>query len=240
LTLKHCFTFVFGHLPLLSSERAIRDSGVLCRRKEFRRITLPLPFPCAVLHFGQRAVSSFLRVADDRWAPSKSAQRKVRTPPGSMPRKTRGRSGLKSGAKESVTENQTAGRFLPVRVKRRGKSPPPGEQSPGHEKPHAVQDKTGSQRCLARLPQGGQLPGNSRISVRSRTRRPPLAGERNDHHGLPQGGPHRIRLIATRVSFPPALRKERRLFRASQVEDIADVRNVRQNDACNLQGTSQR
>ena len=34
-------------------------------------------------------------------------------------------------------------RSLRVRVKRRGKSPPPGPQGSGHEKPPAVQDRTG-------------------------------------------------------------------------------------------------
>ena len=37
-----------------------------------------------------------------------------------------------------------------VRVKRRGKSPPPGAQAPGHEKPHAVQDRTGKPGRLTR------------------------------------------------------------------------------------------
>jgi len=38
-----------------------------------------------------------------------------------------------------------------VRVKRRGKSPPPVRQLAGHEKPRVVQDKTGNARRLARL-----------------------------------------------------------------------------------------
>ncbi len=112
-----------------------------------------------------------------------AAQRKVRTPPGSMPCRTRGRRGRKPAPTESVTENQTAGSSLPVRVKRRGKSPPPGEQSPGHEKPHAVQDKTGSLGRLARLPKGS----GSRVIVALasvRGRGVPLRrSERNDHHG---------------------------------------------------------
>jgi hypothetical protein len=101
----------------------------------------------------------------------------------SMPCKTRGRRGRKSATTESVTENQTAGSSLPVRVKRRGKSPPPGEQSPGPEKPHAVQDKTGSPGRLARPPKGG----GSRVIVALasvRGRGVPLRwNERNDHHG---------------------------------------------------------
>ena len=34
-------------------------------------------------------------------------------------------------------------------MKRRGKSPPPGGQPSGHEKPHVVQDRTGNARRLA-------------------------------------------------------------------------------------------
>ena len=37
-----------------------------------------------------------------------------------------------------------------ARVKRRGKSPPPRAKARGHDKPHAVQDKTGGR---------GRLPG---------------------------------------------------------------------------------
>ena len=41
--------------------------------------------------------------------------------------------------------NRPAGRKARgVRVKRRGKSPPPGAQAPGHDKPHVVQGRTGS------------------------------------------------------------------------------------------------
>jgi len=98
-------------------------------------------------------------------------ERKVRTPPGSMPRKTRGSVSRKRGATESVTENippAVSAREPQVRVKRRGKSPPPGAQAPGHDKPHAVQDITGSTTRLGRPAQVGQLPGNSRISAAAR------------------------------------------------------------------------
>ena len=83
-----------------------------------------------------------------------------------------------------------------VRVKRRGKSPPPGAQAPGHEKPHAVQDKTGS-RAAWPVRASGQLPGNSRILPQragvSRERR-----ERNDHRIRGQPRRNRIRLTASR------------------------------------------
>ena len=69
-----------------------------------------------------------------------------------------------------------------VRVKRRGKSPPPGAQAPGHEKPHAVQDITGS---AGRLPAARER-GNSRVIVAPALRKgrggPLRRAERNDHH----------------------------------------------------------
>ena len=85
------------------------------------------------------------RMADGRWRENR--QRKVRTPQGSMPCRTRGRRRRKPGATESVTENKPPVRFARnglARVKRRGKSSPPGAQATGHEKPHAVQDRTES------------------------------------------------------------------------------------------------
>jgi len=81
-----------------------------------------------------------------------SWQRKVRTPPGSMPRKMRGGGGPKPGAMESVTENKPPAAQAAARMKRRGKSPPPGAQAPGHDKPHAVQDKTGSRAACPAVP----------------------------------------------------------------------------------------
>ncbi len=123
------------------------------------------------------------------------AQRKVRTPSGSMPRRTRGRARRKPGATDSVTENKLP-RFGGVRVKWRGKSPPPGTQVPGHDKPHAVQDRTGSQWRLARFASAKQLPGISRTllcEVRGASRE---RHERNDHRirGMPRK--NRIRLTA--------------------------------------------
>ena len=93
------------------------------------------------------------------------SERKVRTPTGSMPRRMRGRARRKPRPTESVTENKppaATARSSRVRVKRRGKSPPPGAQVPGHEKPHAVQDKTGSGPPSPRRFRSAQLPGNSR------------------------------------------------------------------------------
>ena len=75
-----------------------------------------------------------------------SAGRKVRTPDGSMPRRTRGRVSRKRGATESVTENTQPNErreWLAAKVKRRGKSSPLGQQWTRQEKPHAVQDKQG-------------------------------------------------------------------------------------------------
>ena len=81
------------------------------------------------------------------------AERKVRTPQGSMPRRTRGRPARKPRPTDSVTENRPpTGASRRVRVKRRGKSPPPRAQARGHEKPHAVQDRTGGIGSPARSP----------------------------------------------------------------------------------------
>ena len=96
-------------------------------------------------------------------ARSSGCERKVRTPSGSMPRRMRGRVRRKPGVTESVTENKPpfASRKIGrgVRVKRRGKSPPPGAQAPGHEKPHAVQDTTGSPGRLTPSRFGGTASG---------------------------------------------------------------------------------
>ena len=63
-----------------------------------------------------------------------------------------------------------------VRVKRRGKSPPPGGQPPGHDKPHAVQGQTGTPGCL---PGAGRKTG-ARPGYRSQARREaPSAGEKS-------------------------------------------------------------
>ena len=89
--------------------------------------------------------------------------------------KTRGGPGRKFRPMESVTENRPPRRARTgdaARVKRRGKSPPPGGQPPGHDKPHAVQGQT---ETPGRLPGRG---GNSgaRLGYRSHARRKtPLA-----------------------------------------------------------------
>jgi hypothetical protein len=72
-----------------------------------------------------------------------------------------------------------------ARVKRRGKSPPPREQSRGQDKPHAVQDKTGGTGCPpAPDPQGPR--GNLRVMV----------AQINDRPGSAQAPTDRIRLTA--------------------------------------------
>ena len=89
--------------------------------------------------------------------------------------KSRGGPGRKFRLMESVTENRPprcARTGVAARVKRRGKSPPPGGQPPGHDKPHAVQGQT---ETPGRLPGRG---GNSgaRLGYRSHARREtPLA-----------------------------------------------------------------
>ncbi len=109
-----------------------------------------------------------------------------------MPRKTRGGSGRKPRPMESVTEKippSGARAGLGARVKRRGKSPPPGRQRPGHDKPHAVQGQTGTP---GRLPGLRRKPG-ARPGYRSHARSARNAargeagkegkspGEMNDH-----------------------------------------------------------
>src|SRR3954470_16351979 len=125
--------------------------------------------------------------------------RKVRTPPGTMPCRRRGHRGRKPVVTESVTENKPPASLATrprVRVKRRGKSPPPGMQMPGHEKPHGVQDKTGGAGCLAR----SALRDRFRVLVASAFRKgrgaPLRRSERNDHPGWRSRRLNRIRLIA--------------------------------------------
>jgi hypothetical protein len=81
-----------------------------------------------------------------------------------------------------------------VRVKRRGKSPPPVRQLAGHEKPRVVQDKTGDARRLARRVKRKPEPRKRNRLIRTRPspgisrtlpRRsvPFRRDERNDRHG---------------------------------------------------------
>lgn len=60
-----------------------------------------------------------------------------------------------------------------VRVKRRGKSPPLDGQPARHEKPHGVQDITGSLAAWPGPRERVQLPGISRISASARARGAP-------------------------------------------------------------------
>ena len=119
-----------------------------------------------------------------------------------MPRRTRGRPPAQAGGdgkchrKLNRRPSRDPGRS--VRVKRRGKSPPPGAQAPGHEKPHAVQDITGG-RAACPVPQtAGQPPGISRIrrlygaGIRSSGRVREMIVRRDESSG------DRIRLIALR------------------------------------------
>ena len=76
--------------------------------------------------------------------------------------------GRKRRSMESVTENIPPGRArtgVAVRVKRRGKSPPPGGQPPGHDKPHAVQGQTGTPGRLSGGEQSPPVPGIGRMRV---------------------------------------------------------------------------
>ena len=90
--------------------------------------------------------------------------------------KVRGGPGRKSRSMESVTENKPPRRArtgAAVRVKRRGKSPPPGGQPPGHDKPHAVQGQT---ETPGRLPGRGRK-SRARLGYRSHAcRKTPPAG----------------------------------------------------------------
>ena len=87
-----------------------------------------------------------------------------------MPCRTHGRGGRKSASTESVTENKPPRACRGVRVKRRGKSPPPRAQVRGHEKPHAVQDKTGGIGLPARFV-ARERRGNLRVIVAARKSR---------------------------------------------------------------------
>ena len=91
----------------------------------------------------------------------------------------RGRAERKFFATESVTENKPlhppmasaqnarAAKVDEARVKRRGKSPPPQAKARGHDKPHAVQDKTGGKGRLPGLARKEiKPPGNSRSPTR--------------------------------------------------------------------------
>ena len=89
---------------------------------------------------------------------------------------------------------------LQVRVKRRGKSPPPAQQCAGHEKPSAVQDKTGG-RVSARFTKVDSLRVIVALAARAPARaigRPPPGGRREMIVPRRASGADRIRLIASK------------------------------------------
>ena len=86
-----------------------------------------------------------------------------------------------------------------VRVKRRGKSPPPAQQCAGHEKPSAVQDKTGG-RVSARFTKVDSLRVLVALAARASARAVghSLSGEwREMIVTFRASGGDRIRLIAS-------------------------------------------
>ena len=151
----------------------------------------------------------FLLLAVDwalgRWSLPLRRERKVRTPQGSMLRKVRRGRGRKSASMESVTENippRCARLGIRVRVKRRGKSPPPGERSPGHDKPHAVQGQTETPGRLSG--RGGN--SGTRLGYRSHAcRKAPLA--RSD--AAPEMNDHRRDVLSKRPGTEFGLRPEK-------------------------------
>ena len=87
-----------------------------------------------------------------------------------------------------------------ARVKRRGKSPPPRAQVRGHEKPHAVQDRTGGIGLPARSP-ARKRRGILRVIVaarKSRTGRKTGTRQMTVQVRGENAGPDRIRLTAIR------------------------------------------
>lgn len=95
-----------------------------------------------------------------------------------------------------------------VRVKRRGKSPPPQARARGHDKPRAVQDKTGG---------SGRLPGflketDLRVIVAAQMAAPASCRSKiNDRHSIPPSGgmENKIRLTAIIKRERPERRRSR-------------------------------
>ena len=108
-----------------------------------------------------------------------------------MPHRTCGGWGRKPAVTESVTEKKPPG-ATSARVKRRGKSSPPGAQAPGHEKPHAVQDRTGSW-AACRI-----LPGNRRTGRKAGPLR--FFGTKREINGHPARG----NMGATKFGLQPS------------------------------------
>jgi hypothetical protein len=91
-------------------------------------------------------------------------ERKVRTPESSVPDNVR-EGGFKAVRRKVPQRRYRCGRKSAVRVKRCGKSAPPGQRCRGQGKPHTEQDQIGSERssqedraCLLDAP---QTPGRS-------------------------------------------------------------------------------
>ena len=106
----------------------------------------------------------------------------------------RGDGRRKSAVTDSVTENIPSPVARPVvRVKRRGKSPPPGAQATGHDKPRVVQDRTEDTRRLRPL----RKERNPRVIVAPRSRGPSLsraAAEKWSSGGLRAADRIRLRI----------------------------------------------
>ena len=122
----------------------------------------------------------------------------------------RGDGRRKSAVTDSVTENIPPPVARPVvRVKRRGKSPPPGAQATGHDKPRVVQDRTEDTRRLRPL----RKERNPRVIVALRSRGPSLsrvAAEKWSSGGLRAAD--RIRL---RIGHPKPPRASERVSAAT-------------------------
>ena len=133
--------------------------------------------------------------------------------------KTRGGLGRKFRSMESVTENRPPRRArsgVAVRVKRRGKSPPPGGQPPGHDKPHAVQGQT---ETPGRLPGRGEpwpVSGIGRMRVARRRWRGAIRArdEWSSPGRLSQAPRNRIRLTPATTRGASGNRGAPRFFSA--------------------------
>ena len=124
------------------------------------------------------------RLADDRWGKGASLFRRGKSEhhKAACRAKRAGAHGASRARRKVSQKTNRPRRESRVRVKRRGKSPPPGAQAPGHDKPHAVQDITGSTGRLPAAPERGSF----RVLVASALREgrggPLRRAERNDHH----------------------------------------------------------
>ena len=101
------------------------------------------------------------------WPGRAVAGRKVRTPQSSVPDNVRD-GGDKPAGRKVPQKTYRRGREAEVRVKRCGKSAPPGERSTGQGKPHTEQDQIGEDG-------GGNL-ATSRLGSSARNGRPAMGG----------------------------------------------------------------